>query len=1170
MAKKPTYEELEKRVKKLEREAAKHKEVEEGLRESEERYRLLIENIPSVSWVTSEDAKTIFISPNVERIYGYSQEEIYEEGEALWFGRIHPDDVGLVRESFRMMFRRKKEYNVEYRIQRKDGEWIWIHDMAILAFEEDNVRYAYGVFSDITEKQKAEEALREREEQYRQLAEISPDAIVVQCDGILDYANPAAVRMFSASGHEELKGRPYLDLVHPDDRAESKKRINKVVKKGWFAPPREHRVLALDNHVIDVESTGTFFRHKGRIMIQTIFRDITERKRAEEALRESEQKYRTLAHSSLSGVFIHQDSKYVFVNDRFAEMHGYEPEELLGRDHLDLIHLDQREIIRQRADKRLKGEEVPQRYEIKRLKKDGEAVWHEIMVSDPIMYGGRPAIMGHEIDITERKRAEEALREGEERFVLFMDHFPGVVFIKDLKGRLVYVNKAYEDRLGYKRRGDWYGKTDDQLWPPEAAALFGEKDREVLSKGRRMEFFDSIPYPDGQIHTQMTTKFPVLKDGKPVYLAGIGLDITDLKQTEDALRESEERFRAIFEQAAVGVGQVETETGRFLRVNQKYCDIVGYTREEMTGMTLMEITHPDDLQPSLDNIQRLIRGEIRDSSFEKRYIHKDGSIVWVNLTTSAMWGLDEKPNYHIAVVEDITQRKLAYTALREMKENLDKAQEIAHIGNWSRDMKLNQDKWSDELYRILGLIPGEPAQPSFDFLLSRVHPADRERVSSVLKKAVEKKGSFDFEFRTVPIEGSERIIRDRGGVECDESGTPVRIFGTDQDITETRRLQAQLQEAEKMEAIATLAGGIAHQFNNALTPIIGHIGLLEMTHSRDEKTMASLKDMKVSGHRMANLTSQLLAYARGGKYEPRPVSLSDFVEDTLPLIEHTLDPAVRVETDLPLDLMDVNVDASQIQMVLSAIVVNSNEAIEGPGRIRISTRNMDLDKQFIKDHPDLRPGPYVCLSIEDDGKGMDEETRAKIFDPFFTTHFIGRGLGMASVYGIIKNHNGTITVDSELGKGTVVRIYLPAVEDEEGDKEGGTQKPAIDFPKSEGTILVIEDEEEVMMMIRQTLQRLGYRVLEAKTGNKAIKLAKTFEGDIDLALLDIKLPDIPGDKVYPLIMEARPGLKVIVCSGYGIEGPTQDILDAGAQGFIQKPFLISVFADKLKEVLGRK
>ena len=401
---------------------------------------------------------------------------------------------------------------------------------------------------------------------------------------------------------------------------------------------------------------------------------------------------------------------------------------------------------------------------------------------------------------------------------------------------------------------------------------------------------------------------------------------------------------------------------------------------------------------------------------------------------------------------------------------------------------------------------------------------------------------------------------------ADGSVSKLTIY---RDVTEMRKMEAQLQEIQKMKAIATLAGGVAHKFNNALSSITGYTGLLEMDYPQDEKITGYTGSMKESAHLMAHLTDQLLAYARGGKYNAEVLSLNSSVKDTLALLQHTLDPSVHVETDLPLDVMKIEADSTQMQMVLSAIVANSNEAMEGPGRIRISTRNMDLDQEFIRDHPGLKPGPHVSLSIEDDGKGMDEETRNRIFDPFFTTHFMGRGLGMASVYGVVKNHDGAITVDSELEKGTRVRIYLPAISAE--SKEQGAKavkQPEVEIATGEGTILVIEDEEPLVEMFRQILERLGYRMLEAKTGKEAVELAKTFDGQIDLALLDIKLPDMDGGKVYPLIMEARPDLKVIVCSGYSIHGPAQDILDAGAEGFIQKPFSIAPFAEKLKEVLG--
>ena len=265
-----------------------------------------------------------------------------------------------------------------------------------------------------------------------------------------------------------------------------------------------------------------------------------------------------------------------------------------------------------------------------------------------------------------------------------------------------------------------------------------------------------------------------------------------------------------------------------------------------------------------------------------------------------------------------------------------------------------------------------------------------------------------------------------------------------------------------------------------------------------------------------------------------------------------------------MDISFINADNAQMQMVLSAILANSNEAIEDEGLIRITAENKNLDEDSAKQHPGLEPGYYVCLTVEDDGRGMDEETRRGIFEPFFTTKFQGRGMGMAAVYGIVKNHDGWIYVDSELGKGTTVRIYLPAIEVEiEKPKEAKSE-----ISTGSGTILMIEDEDVVIEVTQAMLEMLGYRVMVAKTGKDAIHIADTFDGQIDAALLDIKLPDINGRNLYPFIMKARPNLKVIVFSGYSIDGPARDILDAGAQDFIQKPFSFAALSEKLKEVLG--
>lgn len=381
---------------------------------------------------------------------------------------------------------------------------------------------------------------------------------------------------------------------------------------------------------------------------------------------------------------------------------------------------------------------------------------------------------------------------------------------------------------------------------------------------------------------------------------------------------------------------------------------------------------------------------------------------------------------------------------------------------------------------------------------------------------------------------------------------------------EKTKLQNQLQQTQKMEAIGTLAGGIAHQFNNALSIITISIDLLKEDLPDNELIDNYTQQMKESTDRMTQLTAQLLAYGKGGKYQAKTISINEFVKNTLPVIQSSIDSAIRVETNLSSDILNVKADQTQMQMVLSAILTNASEAIEGKGFIRITTGEEDINTEFAKHHPGLKIGPYICLTVEDNGKGMDKETISRIFEPFFTTKFEGRGLGMASAFGIVKNHDGWISVYSEEGRGTVVRIYLPLIK----TQVKVAKKSKIEPMKGTGTILLIEDEKMLMKASRALLEILGYNVLGAMTGKEAVNIVKTFDGEIDLAILDMVLPDMGGKAIYPLIMEARPNLKVLVCSGYSIDGPAQEVLDAGAQDFIQKPFATATLSEKMKQVLG--
>ena len=390
------------------------------------------------------------------------------------------------------------------------------------------------------------------------------------------------------------------------------------------------------------------------------------------------------------------------------------------------------------------------------------------------------------------------------------------------------------------------------------------------------------------------------------------------------------------------------------------------------------------------------------------------------------------------------------------------------------------------------------------------------------------------------------------------------VSALDKIETEKILLQERLEQSRKLDSIAVIAGGVAHQFNNALAAIVGNIELLEMNIKNTDKYSCFIKPVKETAHRMAGLTEQLLDYARGTDYKPRNISLISLIKESLPLIKHTLKPGIELHADIHKELPFIDGDYSKLQMVLSAIISNSSEAIDETGNIWIECNNTVLTREILKNTPELEPGEYLELSIRDDGKGMDKKTRNRVFEPFFSTKFYGNGLGMSAVYGIIKKHEGLIHLESAENKGTCVKLYFKAVE----KKPEKVEKDKSRLSKGTGNVLLVEDEPVVMDVNQAILEKLGFSVLKAKTGQAAIDIARTFSGDIDLALLDIQLPDIDGKEVYSNLIKLRPGIHVIVCSGYSSDGPAQDIIDAGAQDFIQKPFSFKVLSEKISKVLN--
>ena len=638
----------------------------------------------------------------------------------------------------------------------------------------------------------------------------------------------------------------------------------------------------------------------------------------------------------------------------------------------------------------------------------------------------------------------------------------------------------------------------------------------------------------------------------------------ELRRAQLEIEASRNRYSDLYDFAPVGYITV-SEKGLILEANLTICSMLGVDRNFLIKKPFSRYITNETQDTFFLHRQKLF--ETKDKqTYGLKLLNKDDTPFDAQLECIAIE--DDRGNITQirAAITDITDRKMAEEALRESEEKyrdlFNKAPNVYFSISAIDGSILN---CNDKAMQLLGY--------DHETLLGMKILDLYENTSEGLPKATEIFNRFK---KGESIRDVELLMKHKDGhpIWISLSFEPVKNREGDIiesrsmviDISERKRFESQLRKDQRMEAISTLTGGIAHQFNNALSAVSLNLEIIEMGTDDKEMLAEHIDGMNRSIVRMADLTNQLLAYARGGKYQLKEIALNDLINMSLPLLNHAVGPPVELKKELSCDTWWVKVDVTQMQMVLIAIIKNAAESIEGDGCISIDCEEAEITNEMEKAFPGMQAVPLVCLSIEDNGKGMDEETKNRIFEPFFTTRFLGRGLGMAAAYGIVKNHDGFIFVDSELGKGTVVRIYLPVLKNHIDKKKKSSIKPLT----GEITVLLIEDEEDVLVTSRKIVERLGYSVLEAKTGKEAIEICRTYEGAIDLAILDIDLPDIMGKTVYPLIKEVRPSMKVIVCSGYSIEVAPQDILDAGAHGFIQKPFSSSKLSEMFNEVLGNK
>lgn len=766
-----------------------------------------------------------------------------------------------------------------------------------------------------------------------------------------------------------------------------------------------------------------------------------------------------------------------------------------------------------------------------------------------------------------KERFTSAALNSERRYASFLETISHGIQENDTSGIITFSNAAHHRMLGYAE-GELIGKAIWDMRPSES-------ERDELRAYLAMLVKDEpppTPYiaksttKDGNcIDTQVDWNYIRDDHGNLTGFISVITDITDRKHAEQALRESEERFRGAFKAAAHGMALVAPD-GRWLKVNSSSCTILGYTEEELLATNFQTITHPDDLDADLQFVQKLLAGEIPSYQMEKRYFHKRGHTIWILLSVSLVRDTEGKPLYFVSQIQDISERKQAEESLRRNEKTLEKAQRIAHLGQWDWDINANRATLSEDLFRMFGLQTREYI--SYEDFLGIIHPDDVAHVKKTIEDAVYQSKTFTADYRIIRPDGTERAFHSEGEVYDDIAGKPASMFGIAQDITDRKKLEAQLLQAQKMEAVGQLAGGIAHDFNNILTAIMGYGNILQMRMGKDSPLRPPVDNIIASAERAALLTHSLLAFSRKQVILPAPVGVNGIVTRVVKLLAHLIGEDIDIKKVLSDEEIIVMADAGQLEHVLMNLATNARDAMPDGGTLIIGTRPAELDDEYVKAHGYGEPGHYAVLSITDGGTGMDEMTRDRIFEPFFTTKESGRGtgLGLAMVYGIIKQHGGHITVYSEPEKGTTFTIYLPRITSE----AIATQpEEARTPPGGTETILVGEDDAALRSLARTVLEDFGYTVIMAEDGEDTVRQFRDHSEAIQLLLLDVIMPGKNGKEAYEEIRKLKPDVKVLFTSGYTADLIQKKGLLDGEINLVYKPVSPTGLLKKIREVLDQ-
>ena len=883
--------------------------------------------------------------------------------------------------------------------------------------------------------------------------------------------------------------------------------------------------------------------------------------RQAEAVARSEKLFSDAMIESLPGIVYFYDERGQFLrwNHNFATVSGYSAEDITRMHPLDFFSGDDKRRVQQGiADVFENGQSA---VEASLVGKDGRATPY-FFTSRRLVADGKACLVGMGVDIAERRLAGDRLAESERQYREVVEHANSIILRWNSEGRVTFLNEFGQRFFGYSAAEILGRHVIGTIVPP------------VESSGRDLERLMDRIRTDPTAFEQNVNE-NVRRNGERVLIAwtnrigrdaaggvaeilSVGTDITAQKRAEGAMRASEARYRTLFEHAPDGILITDSES-RLLDANPSTCQMLGYARDELIGLHASAIV----CEAEIPEIPSAVRAISSASSYSRewRLRRKDGSIFSAEVIATTM------PDGNLLeMIRDVSERNSAVEALRTAEERMRFALQNAEVGIWDMDHATGVIRWSETLEAQYG-VPVGTFGGTFENFVERVHPDDRESVLETIEKARAGGGDFSILNRTIRSDGKIRWLSSTGRILLGEHGEPARSVGISLDVTERRTLEAQYQQAQKMEAIGHLAGGVAHDFNNLLTAILGYCELLLSEVDPADPRHADIGEIHKAGTRAAGLTRQLLAFSRRQIIEPTQLDLNVVVTEVREMLDRLIEENIEVILHLGPTLAPVQADRGQIEQIVMNLAVNARDAMPGGGTLTIETANAELDEHDATTHFSVKPGAYVALTVSDTGTGMTPEVQARLFEPFYTTKEVGKGtgLGLATIHGIVTRSGGSARVISEVGKGSSFTVYLPRAD--AGEPVETAPLPVV-RPRGGGeTVLVVDDAAELLELTSRLLERQGYKILAASNANEALQLFEQHEV-IDVILTDVVMPGASGPDLISQLIQRRPTLKVIYMSGYTEEAIVHHgVLNPGI-AFLHKPFSSDALGQKLREVLS--